>query len=83
MSFPRFLERGKGGAGCCLWCGAKLAKRFDLGHVDPANPVSGFRKLATFKLGRYGDGFFCGLGCGYKFGVRLAQLGGRLRDVRS
>lgn len=30
------------------------------------------------KPGDYGDGFFCGQTCGYRFGVRIAQLGTKL-----
>ena len=69
--------------GCCIWCGRKLRKKFDSEPIDPTNPVRGYRKLKTFKLGDYRDGFFCGLRCGYKFAVRLAQLGQRLQPVRS
>jgi len=29
--------------------------------------------------GDYRDGFFCGLRCGYEFGVRMAQLDKRLK----
>ena len=30
------------------------------------------------RLGDYGDGFFCTLGCGFTFGRRYAELGKRL-----
>jgi len=32
----------------------------------------------ALKTGRYQDGFFCGLRCGYQFAARLAELGRRL-----
>jgi hypothetical protein len=36
-------------------------------------------KVGEPTLGDYGDGHFCGLRCGYRFGVRLANLGSRLK----
>lgn len=49
----------------CLWCGRKLRKN-----------KWKFERLG--KLGAYADGVFCGLGCGYHFGVALAWSGRRL-----
>jgi len=34
------------------------------------------------KPGAYGDGHFCGKGCGYQFGVALADAGYRLKRNR-
>jgi hypothetical protein len=62
----------------CLWCGRKLkhlkvidpeASRTTPGHyvIKPAD-----------KLGSQQDDCFCGLRCGYQFGVRMAELGERL-----
>lgn len=31
------------------------------------------------KPGRYGDGYFCGLGCGYRFGLAFAEQNRRLQ----
>ena len=67
--------------GHCIWCGKKLRKKFDHERIDPTSRTSSFRKLKTFKLGDYRDGFFCGLRCGYRFAVRLAQLGSRLQPA--
>jgi hypothetical protein len=33
--------------------------------------------------GDYQDGFFCGLRCGYQFGVRMGELGRRLQEKTS
>jgi hypothetical protein len=49
--------------GTCLYCGARL------------------RAAKSYLLngrGDYGDNAFCGLRCGYSFGVVLASLGQRL-----
>lgn len=52
--------------GTCLWCGAKL--RGEL-YKKPG---------PDRRLGDYGDGFVCGLRCGYQLGVMFARLGRRL-----
>ena len=31
-------------------------------------------------LGDYGDGFFCGLRCGFQFGKAFAEFGRRLKS---
>lgn len=53
--------------GTCLYCGEKLRayKYPDLF----ANPD---------RRGDYGDNAFCGLRCGYRFGLAFAMLGRRL-----
>ena len=49
-----------------------------------ANPRSvPLVKIGEPTLGDYGDGHFCGLRCGYRFGVRLANLGSRLVAVKA
>jgi hypothetical protein len=61
----------------CLWCGRKL--RYKTLHdwgVGDANPT---RSYKAEKGGDYQDGQFCGLRCGYLFGVRMAELGRRLK----
>lgn len=52
--------------GTCLWCGKKLRKS----------------KIhnGAFK-GDYSDNAFCGLRCGYSFGVTFASLGRRLKET--
>jgi hypothetical protein len=51
--------------GTCLWCGKPLRKtRYD---------TEGNR-------GDYADNAFCGLRCGYSFGVTFASLGKRLNE---
>lgn len=49
---------------CCWWCGCRLQK-------SPYVPAG------TVALGGYGDNLFCGLRCGYQYGVRQAQLSSR------
>lgn len=53
--------------GTCCWCGRKL-RRQRFGKKD---------------WGDYGDGFFCGLRCGYQFAVMHAELGHRLEAVKN
>jgi hypothetical protein len=48
----------------CLWCGRKLP--------------SVKRHRVNLGRGTYGDGFFCGLRCGYMFGIIAAGTGMRL-----
>ena len=48
--------------GTCLWCGRKLRKF----HLNDGSK------------GDYGDNAFCGLRCGYSFGVTMAELGKKL-----
>ncbi len=56
--------------GSCLWCGRKLrAPRYPGAAADFG------------RRGDYADGAFCGLRCGYSFGVTLARIGKRLLPV--
>lgn len=48
----------------CLWCGRKLH-----GAVPCFPEYAGYDD----------DGYFCTLRCGYRFGVRMAELGKRLK----
>jgi hypothetical protein len=61
----------------CLWCGRKLHYKtitdWPVHQRDPSNP----RKAD--KAGDYQDGFFCNLRCGYRFGVRMAEFGRRIK----
>lgn len=53
--------------GTCLFCGRKLrAYRFPHHFENPD------------RRGDYGDNAFCGLRCGYRFGLAFAVLGRRL-----
>lgn len=66
--------------GTCLWCGHKLRQGKGTFVDDPTAP-SGRRfdgDALMAKLGGYADGFFCGLRCGYLFGVEFAGFGRRL-----
>lgn len=75
--------------GVCRWCGRKLRKRFDFSDCETTTGVDDLGnsktstsrpgRLETFTLGDYGDGHFCGMTCGYTFGVRIADLGKRLQ----
>lgn len=63
----------EGQEGTCLWCGRQLrVERQTAAEKDAGEPR---------KLGDYGDGYLCGLSCGYNFGRRLAELGKRLIKV--
>lgn len=61
----------------CLWCGQKLR------HKAISEKREGeFRYVKTgmeAKGGDYVDGFFCGLRCGYQFGVQMAEWGRRIK----
>lgn len=71
----------------CVWCGQKLrwkthgvSKPIDMPWEEWwKHPDSKVNERRYDKPGDYGDGFFCGLRCGYMFGERLAQLGRRLQ----
>ena len=65
-----------GHAGTCLWCGSKLrAYRWrDSSHAKKDAQGNALR-------GGYNDGFFCGLRCGYEFGVTLAKHGRRVEPA--
>jgi len=67
--------------GTCLWCGRKLIQRWRWDVTweggSPRN-VPGTRRKQMDKPGAYGDGYFCGLTCGYEFGKALAHFGRRL-----
>ena len=68
-----------GEPGTCLWCGRRLRHET---VIDPASdkPYPG-NLVRAEQAGRYQDDSFCGLGCGYRFGRRLAELGNRLRGT--
>lgn len=69
----------------CLWCGRKLRRKKVI--AEPGEPGAVERSFHFWekpaeKLGGYQDGFFCGLRCGYEFGLRMAQLGRRLQALK-
>lgn len=77
----------EGKPGTCLWCGRRLPRETVLdGRVQeqlrqagvPENQLYEASLRPALKTGRYQDGFFCGLRCGYQFAARLAELGRRL-----
>lgn len=65
--------------GTCLYCGRKLRwiKRIFTPSPRGVQIPIGERPNLYSKAGDYGDGFFCGLRCGYQFGVLAAQHGYR------
>lgn len=82
-SFKPFGYQGL--PGTCLWCGDRLRYQrvlaTDEDRADPSyKPASSYEPatVRAEKPGRYWDGFFCGLGCGYRYGKRMAELGNRL-----
>ena len=65
--------------GTCLYCGRRLRwvkQVFTPGLRGELIPPSQRPNLYA-KPGDYGDGFFCGLRCGYQFGVLAAEHGKR------
>jgi len=54
----------------CAWCGRKLK----------ACPWQDHPTEAT-EYGGYGDGYFCGLRCGYRFAVTFAENGHWLQAI--
>jgi hypothetical protein len=67
-----------GQSATCLWCGRRLRRTtvLDTGRMEREGLSYAVRPAAG--LGAYADDCFCGLRCGYQFGLRQAQLGGRL-----
>lgn len=70
----------------CLWCGRKLQRKTlmdrhatDLAHRDGTLRPGLWISKPAEKLGSYQDDCFCGLRCGYQFGLRLAEFGRRLQ----
>ena len=57
--------------GTCNWCGRKL-------RPYPFRDAR-WREGQGKELGGYGDNHFCGLRCGYLFGVQFAQWGHRIK----
>lgn len=51
--------------GTCLWCGRKLPKSTNTFEPE--------------RRGRFGDNAFCGIQCGYEFGLTFAISGARLK----
>jgi hypothetical protein len=76
----------KGVPGTCLWCGRVLRfERVTATAADEGNPsykspglAGGPGTILAGKPGRYMDGCFCGLDCGYQFGKAVAGTGTRL-----
>lgn len=59
----------------CRWCGRTLRwvkSAFTPGNKGVPIPVKERPNMYS-KPGDYGDGHFCGLRCGYQFGVRIAN----------
>ncbi len=75
----RRLSREERDAGRCHRCGQLGVRDIQVGGVIE---IATRRKAK--KCGAYGDGFFCGLRCAYRFAVRMAELGKRLvrQDTR-
>lgn len=59
--------------GTCLWCGNKLRK-------ESHSSAAAYGRPDDRNLGDYGDGVFCGLRCGYRFGQAFAGFGRRLNS---
>jgi hypothetical protein len=69
----------------CRWCGRVLRRHR---QHDPNFRVDihnlGARAKMPFysKGGDYHDGFFCGLRCGYMYGVRMAEIVARHQAIQ-
>jgi hypothetical protein len=61
----------------CLWCGRKL--RYKTKQDWTVRDFKPTRSYKAEKAGDYEDGFFCGLRCAYRFGVRMAEFGRRIK----
>jgi hypothetical protein len=72
--------------GTCWWCGRRLRRKswriqmteaiphgFHLTGRTGKDPYGPVRTVAADKLGDYQDDKFCGLRCGYQFGLEMAQ----------
>ncbi len=59
--FRHFAATAKHDPLRCEWCGKKLRRH----------------RYRPGERGDYGDGFFCGLRCGYLFGVAIRETGTR------
>jgi hypothetical protein len=81
---PEAWKVGKGGPMAAEVCGSEILTPdgdgwlCEHGHRIHAYRKRVGRKRFYKKAGDYGDGHFCGLRCGYMFGVRLADLGSNL-----
>ncbi len=62
--------------GTCLWCGRKLHKHFS--RDWPINQLHPSESKTLDGYGDYADNAFCGLHCGYEFGISMAAGGKRL-----
>jgi hypothetical protein len=82
-----------GKPGTCIWCGEELRRPVEATNTMERlpGPEGGIRfhripkaarKPRYSKPGDYGDGHFCGLRCGYMFGVEIADQGTRMRPVK-
>lgn len=66
----------EGVPGTCHWCGRKLRRGT---YLDPMlqhqySPTEWQKALRPLPcLGNYGDGHFCGLRCGYAYGLSAAN----------
>jgi hypothetical protein len=63
----------------CRWCGRKLVWVCNTQYEESAAP-NGKRRIVSRTRryqapGAYGNGHFCGLTCGYQFGLTLATAG--------
>jgi hypothetical protein len=55
--------------------------RCSKGHDNGPRRQIAHRERRYKAPGAYGDGFFCGLDCGFAFGVSMARLGRMLKPV--
>lgn len=77
----------KGKPGTCKWCGRKLRRKY-WPKYETTKALNVLGDETTYQkrvgkepaagLGGYSDNHFCGLRCGYQFGLRMAELGRRL-----
>lgn len=64
--------------GTCVWCGRVLRFRSEAFDREGHWIKDRSKRPRKQKGGDYHDGFFCGLRCGYLFGVQMATFGRRL-----
>jgi hypothetical protein len=78
----------EGEPGTCLWCGRPLryvrvmADESDRGNPSYREEPGGYGTIKPDEPGPAQNGYFDTQGCGFWFGVRMAQLGRRLNVRR-
>lgn len=65
----------------CLWCGKKLHFHYIYDWSPSSLRPAG--RVAPAKKGRYHDGYFCSIGCGYQYAVTILDKVAEKRSART